>query len=398
MDRLGGAAISSHGADRAGRLAPLPRSTRSIEDGGMIRLTLDSLVKRFDRVAVVDGASLEARPGELTIVLGPSGAGKSTLARLIAGLETLDHGEIFIDGKLIHSLKPKDRKVGLVFQEDSLWPRLTVAQNVDRALAIKGLGARDRKPRIAEALAALRIESIADRRPHELNGSQRVRATIGRAIALDPDLLILDDPTGRVDPKNRGDFREELRALLAELQTTTLLLTSDPSEALSLADRVAVMDLGRIVQTGAPAEIYNRPTSAFVAQYLGPTNLLHGQVEGTDARGEVVARTPLGRLVGIAAAGPLADGATVTVSIRPEAIGIGDVIPPNCNRFPATIERQLFQGELRRVFLRGPGDWPVQAVALQSRSIGLREGQVVTLFVPSEFVVVLPGRYATTSI
>ena len=199
---------------------------------------------------------------------------------------------------------------------------------------------------------------------------------------------------GRLDAGSRDEFREEIRRIHDETELTTLVLTHDAREALTMAERLAVMDLGKVVQAGAPQDVYNRPHDAFVARLLGPTNLVDGQIEGSEARGEVVVRTPFGRLIGqTAAPGLLPDGTPVTVAIRPEALAIG-AVPQNANRFAATVERLVFQGESRQVHLRGPGDRPLLALALQSQSQGLREGQSVTLSVPPEHVVVLPGKYA----
>lgn len=360
----------------------------------MIRVTLEGLVKRFDRVAVVDGASLEVLPGELTFLLGPSGAGKSTLARLVAGLEPLDDGEIYFDQRVIHTLPPQARRVGVVFQGDALWPLLTVAENVGYALKLQGIHRPERRERVSETLGTLRIDSLAEKRPDQLSALQRRRVALARALATRPELLVLDEPLGRLEPRVRDEFREDLRRVHAESEVTTLVLTDDVREALALADRLAVMDLGRIVQVGTPHEVYNRPADAFVARFLGQTNLLQGQVEASDARGEVVVRTPFGRMVGQASGGPLTQGAPVTVSIRPEAIALGPAALPDSNRFPATIERLVFLGEVRQVHLRGPGDWPVVALTLQSQSQALREGQSLTISVPPELVVVLMGKYA----
>lgn len=368
----------------------------------MIQVAAHGLVKRFDRVAVVDGASLELNPGEITFLLGPSGAGKTTLARLVAGLETPDDGEIYFDGRMVHKLPPHDRNVGFVFQDDALWPRMTVAENVGYGLSIQKVPRAERKERVAEAINALRIDTLAPKHPDDLSASQRQRVALARALVVRPGLLILDDPLGRLETRVRDEIRDEIRRLHAENGLTTLVLSDDPREALALADRLAVMDLGRIVQVGSPTDVYNRPADAFVARLLGQTNLVQGQVEGPGARGELIVRTPLGRLIGQTCAAALTDGTSsdlpggtpVTVSIRPEALSIGPAVPPGSNRFPATVERLVFLGEVRQVHLRAPGDWPVFALALQSQSQSVREGQSLTLSVPPEHVVILPGKYA----
>ncbi len=359
----------------------------------MIRVTIESLVKRFDKVAVVDRASLEIRPGELAFLVGPTGSGKTTLGRIVAGLERADEGEIYFEGRIVHTLPPAERKVGMVFDEDALWPHWTVAENVGYGLRVRGVARGDRKERVAEILGLVGIDSLADRKPEALSPLQRLRAEGARALVIEPELLIFDEPLARLEPRSKAEFREALRRIQSETETTTLVLTADPREALAMADRLAVMDLGRVVQVGPPSDVYNRPADTLVARFLGPTNLIQGQVEGTDARGDVVVRTPLGRLIGQALGPELAAGSPVTVAIRPESIGLGPV-PPGSNRFAATLERQTFLGEVRQVDLRGPGDWPITALALQGQAVGLREGQGVTASVPPEFVVVLPGKFA----
>ena len=359
----------------------------------MIRLVAENLVKRFDGVAVVDGAALEVRPGELAFVLGPSGSGKTVLARLLAGLDSLDDGEIYFDGRLVQGLPPRSRGVGFVFQQDALWPHLSVLGNVEYPLKVQGIARRDRRTRAIEALGAARLESLATRRADALTPVQRQRVALARALVTRPDLLILDEPLGRLPERDRAEVTDEIRRLIAEAGVTTLVTTADPRAALALADQVIIMDLGKTLQAGDPATVYNRPVDPFVARFLGPTNLIQGQVESTDARGDVVVRTPLGRLVGRSEVPALVAGASVTLSVRPEALGVGGVAPHNANRFATTVERLGFLGATREVHLRGANDWPLVALTLQPHSQALREGQPLTVHVIPEHVLVLPTRY-----
>ncbi|MFO0892269.1 MAG: TOBE domain-containing protein, partial [Isosphaeraceae bacterium] len=193
---------------------------------------------------------------------------------------------------------------------------------------------------------------------------------------------------------------DEIRRLRGDLGLTTLLLTRSVPDALAQADRLAVMDLGRILQVGTPQELYCQPADAFVARFLGPTNLLQGLVDGGvgERHREVVVRTPLGRLVARATMPGLMSGMPVTVSIRPESLSLGPTIPPDWNRFPATIERIVFRGDTRQLELRGPGDWPIIVRALQVHSVGLREGQSLTLSVAPESVALLPGKFAVANL
>jgi ABC-type Fe3+/spermidine/putrescine transport system ATPase subunit len=362
----------------------------------MIRVILEGLVKRYGTVSVVDRASFELRPGELTCVLGPSGAGKTSLARLVAGLDDFDDGEIFFDDRLVQSLPPSERSVGMVFEDLGLWPRLTVIENVGYPLKVRRLARMERKYRVAEALTALRIDSLAGQRPDRLSPPQKVRTALARALVTQPDLLILDAPFGQLPQRARMEFWEDLQRIHTEAGVTTLFLTDLVDEALALADRLVVMDLGRIVQVGPPQELYNRPLDVFVARLLGPTNLLQGQVEGqgADLSGELVVRTPLGRLIGKSPTGPPDPGTAVTISVRPETLSLGPAIPPGWNRFPATVERIVFRGPIRQIHTRAQGDWPIVVSALQSQSQQLREGQSLTLAVAPEHVVVLPGKFA----
>lgn len=367
----------------------------------MLRVLIDGLVKRYSQVAAVDGATLDIRPGELTCLLGPQGAGKTTLGRLVAGLEMADEGEIYFNERLVQSLPPQERRVGMIFPEFALWPGLNVVQNVSYPLKVQGVDKAERRRRSAEVLSRLRIDSLAGKRPEQLARGQALRVALARAIVAEPELLILDEPLEAFDLRGREAVWDEIHRLRSELGITTLLLTRVVSEALAHADRLAVMDLGRILQVGPPQELYNQPIDVFVARFLGPTNLLQGQIDGagSESRRELVVRTPLGRLVAKAtgALPALAAGTPVTISIRPETLSMGPTVPADWNRFPATIERIVFRGDIRQLELRGPGDWPVTAHLLQSQSASLREGQSLTLSVAPEFVTLLPGKFAVAN-
>ncbi len=362
----------------------------------MTRVILDGLKKRSGAVDAVDGASLEIRSGELTCLVGPAGSGKTTLATLVAGLIAPDQGEIYFGDRMVNELSPIERGVSFVPADLGLWPALSVADNVAFPLEAKRIPRGERKRRAAEMLTGLRIDSLSGRRPGQLSPSQRVKAALARALVTEPRLLVLDEPLAGLEPRARDEFAPALKRILAEAGATTLLLTDDAAQALAMADVLAVIDLGRIVQSGAPRELYNRPVDVFVARLLGPTNLVQGQIEGnlSESAGEVVVRTPLGRLVGQARTPIPPAGSPVTISIRPDALSTSAAGPVNWNRFPATLERILFRGELCHVHARAKGDWPVIFAPLQSQAKDLREGQSATLAVAPENVVVLPGRFA----
>ena len=361
----------------------------------MTRVVLDSLVRRIDRVAIVDGASIEVQPGELTVVVGPPRAGKTALARLIAGLDPADEGEIYFDGRVMNRTPPAQRRVGLVFQRDALWPHLTVAQQVGYPLKLRGVPRRERRQRVARALGDARMDASADRLPAELPGLLKRRAALARALVDDPEVLVLDEPFGPLEPRERDEFRDEIRRVHAERSLTTFLMTREPREALRLADRLALMDLGRVVQDGAPAEVYALPATPFVADFLGEANLLPGRVEVPENRGSVIIRTAIGRLVGresprAPVAGMPVDAA-VTAVIRPEAILLGTPVPPDSNRFSANIIGQEFQGPTCRIDLIGPGDWRFSALVLRTHAEGLRTGMGLTASFAANQVLVLPG-------
>jgi ABC-type Fe3+/spermidine/putrescine transport system ATPase subunit len=360
----------------------------------MTALRLDGLVKRFDRLAAIDfgfDGALEVAPRELLVVVGRAGAGKTTLARLIAGLDAPDEGAVRLGERSLNGEPPEKRGVGLVFADAPLWPRWNVAENIGFGLRCRGLGRKARRLRINEVMALVGLEGLGTRRPAELSPLQRRRVAIARTLVLDPDVLLIDEPLDPLDEGDRTALVADLRRVHSEARLTMLVLTRCETEALSLGDRVAVLTLGRIAQVGPPAEIYQQPASREVAEAFGPVNAVRGQVDGFDSRGDVVVRTPLGRLVGRARAESVAPGRAVLALFRPEALAVGTT-GFGGNRFPVTLARRDVLGPLCRLHLSGPGGWAGLSYVLAPAALSLRDGQAMTATVAPEAVAVVLGE------
>lgn len=277
-----------------------------------VAVDLDGLSRSFGSVPALDGLSLSMRPGELVALLGPSGCGKTTALRILAGLEDADSGRILVGGRDIGGLPANRRDMGMVFQAYSLFPHLTALENVQFGLKLRRRASGDRA---ATMLDLVGIGEHAARYPHQLSGGQQQRVALARALAIEPQVLLLDEPLSALDAKVRVQLRDEIRRIQTEVGTTTLFVTHDQEEALAIADRVGVMRAGRLEQLAEPAEVYLRPASPFVADFVGLSNRLPGRLDG-DAVSVLGTRLPLVR----AAAG----GPDVTALVRPEAV---DVIP-----------------------------------------------------------------------
>jgi putative spermidine/putrescine transport system ATP-binding protein len=237
-------------------------------------IRLRGLVKRYGELAAVDGIDLDVRRGEFFTFLGPSGSGKTTTLRLIAGFERPDAGTVQLRGVDVSGLPPFDRDVNTVFQDYALFPHMTVAENVDYGLRIRKVSRDERRTRVAEALAMVRLPDLGDRRPSQLSGGQRQRVALARAIVCRPQVLLLDEPLGALDLKLRQEMQVELKRIQSEVGITFLYVTHDQEEALTMSDRLAVFNRGRIEQVGAPAEVYERPASEFIAGFVGVSNIL----------------------------------------------------------------------------------------------------------------------------
>jgi spermidine/putrescine transport system ATP-binding protein len=308
--------------------------------------------KAFGEVRAVQDVSFSVRRGEFFSLLGPSGCGKTTTLRLVAGFERPDGGRIVLRGDDITTRPPDRRNVNTVFQHYALFPHLTVAQNVGYGLKQARLPHRETEERLRRVLATVRLGELAGRYPRELSGGQQQRVALARALVKEPAVLLLDEPLAALDLKLRKAMQGELKKLQERLAITFLYVTHDQEEALTLSDRIAVMNAGRILQEGTPEEIYERPSSKFVADFIGQTNFFDGEVEETD--GATVVRT--GELVLRCASAPWARaGMRVAVAIRPE-----NVIPANgagsvANVVSGTLGRRTYLGDLVQYHVILPG-------------------------------------------
>ena len=308
-------------------------------------LSIQHVNKSFGDVTVVQDFNLDVAPGEFVSFLGPSGCGKTTVLRMVAGFEEPSAGKIMIGGKDVTRLKPNQRNIGMVFQAYALFPNLTVAQNIAFGLRVAGASRADQDKRVAEMLEIIKLPQFGDRYPYQLSGGQQQRVALARALAPKPKLLLLDEPLSALDAKVRVSLREEIRAIQKSLGITTIFVTHDQEEALSISDRIAVMYGGKAEQVGTPFEIYNRPATKFVANFVGTLNVLEGTVSDAAAgkvriNAEEIAMK--GRLNGSKT------GDKMSLALRPEAISLGRR-PGNDARLSGEIADVNFLGSVIRV-------------------------------------------------
>jgi ABC-type Fe3+/spermidine/putrescine transport system ATPase subunit len=337
-------------------------------------LEIAGVVKRFGRAAAVDDVSLSIEHGALFALLGPSGCGKTTLLRLVAGLERPDRGRIVIDGAEVTALPPYERPVNMMFQSYALFPHLDVAHNVAFGLRQERMDRRRRAARVAEMLALVQMAEFRARRPHELSGGQRQRVALARALAKMPKLLLLDEPLAALDRKLRSETRRELIGIQERIGTAFLIVTHDQEEALGMATRIAVMNAGRIEQIGAPADIYERPQTRFVADFVGEMNWFEGS-PATGADGAAFA------VKGVALAIPLPRGADAAagpaaLAVRPEKIVLSPAPPPGF-AIPARVAAIDYQGGVSTIRLEDREDRCVVAILPSAAARWLTRGAAV---------------------
>ena len=341
----------------------------------MANISIRQVEKSYGKTQIVHGLDLEIASGEFVVILGPSGCGKSTLLRMIAGLEAISGGEIAIDGTVVNQLEPRERGCAMVFQNYALYPHMSVADNIGYALKVAGVPKAERRAQVEEIARSVSLESYLDRRPANLSGGQRQRVAMARAMIRRPKVFLFDEPLSNLDAILRVQMRAEIRKLHRQLGTTSVFVTHDQAEAMTLADRVVVMRAGRIEQVATPAEIYGRPASRFVAGFIGspPMNLIEGAIDTNGAFAPAMqhgAPLPLGRT-------DLA-GQTVLLGLRPEALRLA---APVAGAPLATVDFVEELGASRVLHL----DWAGQVLSvLQTEPTTLSPGDIAGVEVPPE--------------
>ena len=346
-----------------------------------VEVRMEGLSRHYGAIVALDRLDLTLQPGELIALLGPSGCGKTTTLRLLAGLEDADSGHITVGGKDITHVSAAKRDMGMVFQAYSLFPHMTVRQNVAFGLRLRRIDAAKRDKRALEMLDLVGLSTQADRYPNQLSGGQQQRVALARALAIEPQVLLLDEPLSALDAKVRAQLRDEIRRIQLEVGITTLFVTHDQEEALAIADRVGVMREGHLEQLAPPIEVYSRPATSFVAEFVGLSNRLSGMVRGGDVtvRGctlPLVERdTPDGEVVAL---------------VRPEAVTLASHASPESGPLVGTVIAVTFLGATSRVTV-DLGDTSVMAQLSTSDATALSAGSRVELTIRPDPVLVSAG-------
>ena len=343
----------------------------------MTAIQVNNLLKKFDQTVAIAGVDLKIQAGELFFLLGPSGCGKTTLLRMLAGFIDPTSGTVLFGDKDVTHMPPNKRNTGMVFQSYALWPHMTVAENVAYGLTIRKFSSEERRIKSLDALSKVHMEHLAERKPNELSGGQQQRVALARAIVVEPDVLLLDEPLSNLDAKLRLEMRSEIRRICTSLGITTVYVTHDQKEALSIADKMAILKDGLVQQVGTPSEIYQRPCSQFVAEFIGETNFLPASVTSDGLL------TPAGLLT---SAIPTTN-TEVVCSIRPEAINVCDT-PASNNGFTGTCVETIYLGEVAQHQVKVHEELVLRVTEVNPSHLG-KVGDTMNLSVSPEDVVPL---------
>lgn len=357
---------------------------------------MSGLEKRFGTVAAVQNVSLDVAPGEFLSLLGPSGSGKTTLLMMIAGFELPTAGQIVIDGRDVTHTPPNKRGVGMVFQRYALFPHMTVAENIGFPLRMRKLGKAAISEKVEQALTMVRLPGYDRRTPAQLSGGQQQRVAVARALVFEPPVLLMDEPLGALDKKLREELQIEIKAIQERLGVTVIYVTHDQQEALTMSDRVAVMDGGRIVQIGTPTSLYRDPADAFVADFIGKMNFIAARVRVADRRAMSLDVGAEGQvdLPGRGATETFKPGSAVEIAARPEHISLQAAGTGGKSALPGEIETSIFAGAHRvaLVRLRGVEGPPIEVQLQDSKAGGFVRGDQVDVLLDTAALKLFPAR------
>ncbi len=351
-------------------------------------IDLRAVGKRYGAMWAVRGVTLTVAPGEFFTLLGPSGCGKTTVLRMVAGFLEADEGEIRLDGAPVAGVPPWRRGLGLVFQNYALWPHLDVHEHIAFGLRERRTPRDEIRARVAEALRMVGLEGLGARRPSQLSGGQQQRVALARTLVMRPRALLLDEPLSNLDARLRAQMRVELRRLHRELGITTLYVTHDQEEAMALSTRMAIFDRGAMIQIGTPADVYRRPRTRFVADFLGGTNVLPGKIE-RGSRGRSV-RLAAGFTLTVGTPSDAPDDASVFCLVRPESVRLGAAPADGSNFFAGRVANAVYLGARYECEVVLPGDVTLRAeMAVSGGAGGPKAGDAAVVVIPPEDVIVL---------
>jgi iron(III) transport system ATP-binding protein len=340
-----------------------------------VPVTLKNVTKRFSETVAVNRVDLQIAEGELFFLLGPSGCGKTTCLRIVAGFYQPDDGELFFGDRRMNDVPPHKRNTGMVFQNYALWPHMTVYENVEYGLTVRKVPAPEKRQRVQRALNVVQMDEYAQRTANQLSGGQQQRVALARALVIEPDVLLLDEPLSNLDAQLRLEMRSEIKRIHAEARITAVYVTHDQKEALSLADRLAVMRDGHIVQIGSPRDVYNHPANRFVANFIGETNFLEGRV-AERSNGGIRVETTVGTLFSTRAA-DFQTGDPVALSIRPESLSVSVEPTGVPNELAATVRSATYLGNVEEFELVLSDGQTLRALRQNPGSADFRPGDAV---------------------
>ena len=356
-----------------------------------VGVEVKNITKKFGGFTALNDVSVKVEPGELFFLLGPSGCGKTTLLRCIAGFHTTEKGSVFLGDRDVTSLPPHKRDTGMVFQSYALWPHMTLEENVAFGLEMRKISKAEIKKRVIQALKIVHLENRAKTKPNELSGGQQQRVALARALVVKPQCLLLDEPLSNLDARLRLEMRIEIRRICKEAGLTAVYVTHDQKEALSIADRMAVMRDGVIEQIGTPEQIYRRPGSRFTADFIGDGNFADGTITSVSHEGTKV-ETMLGELISTSVCEGLCSGDAVSVCLRPESIRFDKPRDKSPNRLNGIFAECVYLGEVAQhvilIRLNNSTDYELKAFELNPRRGVSQTGHSVDMWVDTESVII----------